>query len=518
MAMTLEQQRAIAVAKAKLRLKQSASPENMAWTDVGISALQNTPASAKKFVTDMVQPFLNPIDTANSVLDLAAGGISRGIEAVAGDQSWLPENQATATADAVGEFYKDRYGSVGGFKKALAEDPVGVLADASTVLTGGAGLTVRAPGAVGKVGRVLDTAARATNPLIVPEKALKATGKALGGTAKTVLGATTGTSGETISEAYQAGRKGGEASRVFRDNLRGKVDQADVIDEAKTALGNIAEKRDRQYQTDMRGIKADKTPLDMAPVERTFQDLVDSMYYEGHAAVSNKTISKLKEIGEVIDEWSLDPKMQNAIGFDILKRRIDDLMPVIGDTNKTAQAERAVTQMRNAVKKVIVDRFPQYKSAMENYEKSKNLQREIQTTLALGKKNTADQTLRRMQSLTRNNVNTNYGARLNSAKELEAAGAPNLMPALAGQAMSAKMPRGLLGPMLTGGGLALGAYLNPAFLAALPAFSPRLVGEATRGAGALARGLDAIPKPTMEQLLLMRQLGIVGPLAPPLQE
>lgn len=485
-------------------------PQNLTWGEVGQKALENTPASAYQFGADIVDAVRHPIRTADTMLDLAAGGVSRGIEYATGNENLFPENKATQTADAVGNFYKNRYGSMKGFKNAVAEDPVGVLGDAATILTGGEGVAIRALGPASKTAKILGTAGRVTNPLTVPEKALAATGKVAGGVAKTVLGATTGTGADTIAEAYKASRKGGAASTTFRDNLRGNVDQADVIDEAKQALGNIAEQRDKQYQVDMRGLKNDTTPLDMAPIESTFQDLVDSLYMHGHSAVGDKTLSVLKDIGEVIDEWSKDPKMQNAIGFDILKRRIDDLMPAFGNDRKTSQAERAVTKMRNAVKKVIVDKFPQYKNAMENYEKSIRTQREIERTLSLGKKNTADQTLRKLQSLTRNNVNTNYGARANTAKQLADAGAPNLMPALAGQALNSWMPRGLLNPLLAGGS-ALGAYLNPAFLATVPAFSPRLVGEATRGAGALARGLDAIPKPTKAQLLLLRQLGIAVP-------
>jgi hypothetical protein len=91
-----------------------------------------------------------------------------------------------------------------------------------------------------------------------------------------------------------------------------------------------------------------------------------------------------------------------------------------------------------------------------------------------------------LQSLTRNNVTTNYGQRIALAEQLAAQGGNEIMPALAGQAMSTYTPRNLAGQ--SGAvGAGLGAFSNPAMLAALPFMSPRLVGEAAYGAGNIAR-------------------------------
>jgi hypothetical protein len=491
--------------RAEAEAAQQPPQQDMAWSDVPMEALRNTPSSAGQFVSDMVQPILHPIQTADNLLNLAAGGISRGVEAVAGDQSWLPENKATATADAVGQFYKDRYGSAEGLKRSLAQDPIGVLGDASTVLTGGAGATMRVPGAVGRVGRVLDTAARATNPLTVPTKAAQATGKAVGGTAKHVLGLTTGTSPETIAEAYRAGRSGGTRNRAFKDNMRGKEAQASVIEDAKGAIENIADARRTQYQRDMQQIGASAAPVDLGPVRQRVADLIDEAFIGGHQKASNETVKKLIDIADIVDEWSADPAMHNAIGVDALKQRIDDLMPSFAEAGN---AERVVTAVRNEVKNAIVQQVPEYADAMKSYESSKSVQRELEQSLKLGKKNSADSALRALQSVTRNNANTNYGSRVNSAKMLEDAGATELMPKLAGQALNTFTPRGLM--KAVAGGIGFGGLLNPALWAALPATSPRLVGEATNIAGALARGASRLPKPTREQLLILRALGVVG--------
>ena len=104
--------------------------------------------------------------------------------------------------------------------------------------------------------------------------------------------------------------------------------------------------------------------------------------------------------------------------------------------------------------------------------------------------------MRKLQSLMRNNVQTNYGNRLNLATALENQGGVELMPALSGQALNSWTPRSLAAQ---GGGLAtaLMSMSNPATLAALPLQSPRLVGSLAYGAGRLASGPGSSMSPAV---------------------
>jgi hypothetical protein len=496
----------------------------LSWAEVPGKALENTPASAYRFAEAMAYPIMHPIQTAQAMGDLGAGALRAGAQAVLPESAFNyldsiggQENsqRAAQTATGVKDLYLDRYGSVDGLKRTLAEDPIGALADASTVLTGGATGAKTLLGQSSKIARGLDTAARVTNPLTVPIKAAQLTAKAVGAGTKAVgagtkglLGLTTGTSSDTIGEAYQAGKAGGKQKKAFTRNLRGDEEQAAVIGEARDAVGQIAEKRAGQYQKDMAAIKADKTPIDFQPIEQKFFDIVDSMYESGHQVAADETIGKLNKIQDVLAEWSADPSMHTAGGLDALKKRIDNLMPSFNDAN-AGNTERAVTAIRNAVKDEVVNAAPQYADAMKGYESSKAVQREIEQSLSLGRKASADTTLRKLQSVTRNNANTNYGGRMSSAELLKEAGAETLMPRLAGQAMQPIVPRGVMGA-LTGAGLLGGAWLNPALLAGLPLASPRLVGEGAQMLGTMSRYAKKIPKPSRQQLLMMQQAGRVG--------
>ena len=116
----------------------------------------------------------------------------------------------------------------------------------------------------------------------------------------------------------------------------------------------------------------------------------------------------------------------------------------------------------------------------------------MEQSLSIKDKATADTTLRKLQSILRNNASTNYGAREALGQELVKAGATTLMPGLAGQMMSSPTPRALSGQLTGAGAVANalqnfpGAFLEPSTLAAMAATSPRAVGETAFAAGQVA--------------------------------
>ena len=127
---------------------------------------------------------------------------------------------------------------------------------------------------------------------------------------------------------------------------------------------------------------------------------------------------------------------------------------------------------------------------MRGYAEASDNINEMRRTLSINDKASTDTTLRKLQSVMRNNVNTNYGQRQVLAEQL-AQHQPNIMPALAGQALNSWEPRGLarMGANVS----AVGSLMtNPMALAGLPLASPRLVGEAAYGLGNSARRIREI--------------------------
>lgn len=132
--------------------------------------VKNVPDSAKQFVKDLTYPFLHPIQTAKAMQSLGQGAIEKVLPSTHnGVDFGSTENEEAI--DAVGGFIKDRYGSVNAAKRTLENDPVGFLADASMVLTGGGsalaktGKASKVAQTTQKVGGAIDPFNIVTNPV-----------------------------------------------------------------------------------------------------------------------------------------------------------------------------------------------------------------------------------------------------------------------------------------------------------------------------------------------------------------
>ena len=317
-------------------------------------------------------------------------------------------------------------------------------------------------------------------------------GQAARGTVKHSLGLATGVGAEPVAQAFRAGRAG---NREFLENMRGDVPIDDILGRAKQGLDAMRTTKSAQYRSGMIPVAGDKTALAFDDIERAFGDAASVTGYKGQ--VKNEAaagyVSRMKQ---AVDEWrTLDPaEYHTPEGMDALKQKLGAIMEAIPPQERGAKL--AAGKVYSATKATIERQAPTYAKVMKDYSVASEQITEIERALSLGNKAAADTSMRKLQSLMRNNVQTNYGNRLSLANQLEGQGGVELMPSLAGQAMSSWTPRSLAGQIGAGGvGLsALSGNMLP--LAALPFQSPRLVGSmlygAGRAAGATSRAGNAL--------------------------
>jgi hypothetical protein len=150
---------------------QAPKDESLAWSDVPGQALRNIPSSAMKMAEGTYNVIRHPLDTADSLLDAAEGGIQN-LAGESGTQFMLEhglsEEDNRKAANAIADFYKQRYGGAENLKQTIATDPLGVMMDASAVLGGAGALT----GA-----KSLTKAGQAINPVGIGAKVVKGLGK-----------------------------------------------------------------------------------------------------------------------------------------------------------------------------------------------------------------------------------------------------------------------------------------------------------------------------------------------------
>lgn len=466
--------------------------------EVASQAIGNLPKSALKYAEDLVTPITDPVGTAKGLYSFAAGLIQLAVPGEQADEK---------TVKAVGDYFANRYGSLEAFKLAVAEDPVGVVGDVSTVLTGGGMLAARAPGMVGKAGAALEEAGRKIDPLAVAGNTVQAAGGIVTEGVPAAIGMTTGAGKESIQQAFNAGRVGGETDRRFVENLRGQEEPGAIVQDGIAALRRLKETKQNKFVTSKEALQLEKMPVDFDALAAKIGEFAEKFNFEGVSELSNAGQSKLAEVQRLVSDWQKSPALHNAKGLDILKRRIDNEYP--SGINPGDEAV-VVAQARDIIKKEITDQVPDYSKVMQPYEEATRLERELQRALSLSDKASADTALRKLQSVMRNNVNANFGNRLKLVERLEEAGDYFLLPRIAGQALNSPTPRGLQAVTATGTGIT--GMTNPGTLAALPMFSPRVMGEVSRVAGMtrgqLDRAFDKLPKrdalsPQQQQLLDM---------------
>ena len=270
--------------------------------------------------------------------------------------------------------------------------------------------------------------------------------------------------------------------------MRGVEPMENVVSDARAAVANLYTKRGQQYKADMAAVSGDPAILDFADVDKALADVSGVKNYKG-VAISKSTEGVRTRIAEIADEWrGLDPAEFHGVeGFDALKQSFGD---VLDSTEYGSSSWKVANEAYQGVRKSIVKQAPEYAEVMKNYEQASTLLKELQGELSLGKQSNAATSLRKLQTIIRDDVSSAYGRRAELGEVLEGAGARGLTESIAGHSMSSPLPRGLRGTVTGGGmtaGLGLAGGLNPGTAASMAAMaaasSPRVVGEVAHAAG-----------------------------------
>jgi hypothetical protein len=488
-----------------------ASP--MSWGDVAGKAIINTPSSALHLGENIYQAVRHPIDTLGTVADIARGGGQELGHYLRGDGDNYEKQPQQQAFDAAKGYFGDRYGSMEGFKNSLANDPVGMAADAS-ILAGGAGMAAKA-GGLTKAAALADKLGEVSNPISLIGKGIGGTANLTGKALAEILGTTTGAGGQSVRRAFGSGLEGGTASQAFTNYMRGKAPIEGIVTDAKTALGNMRSDRGAEYRAGMGSVNSNPAILDLAPVDAAIGKTSSVNNFKG-IDLDPKTAGIRKEISDSVELWrNQNPgDFHTAEGFDALKKRIGK----IRDSTAYGTGDRMVADAAyNAIKGEIVSQAPEYGAVMDKYAAASKQLDDVSGTMSLGPNANIDTSVRKLQSAMRNDVNTNYGRRADIAQILSDNGAPNLMDKIAGQQLSAPTTRGI-GKLLTQGELAGvipalvtgGPTAAAALIPPLLASSPRLVGElahATGKTGRLGKLLSSKLVPKSKSALIADELG-----------
>lgn len=509
--------------------------DGLGWGETLGSAIINLPRSTAEELGGIWDAFTSPIQTAKSIGSLGGALLSK-MGVADFDES---------SADALGQYYANKYGSVEGFKKELANNPASILADVATVLTGGAGVATKLglPAKIAKLGRRATvaqqwagTVARNVDPITAMTNvvtkaipaAVKATGAGTGKLTAGALGLTTGVGGDAITEAAKIGFERGAAgapttaSDAFLSAMRDPNASADeVVNLARGAIKNLRQQASQRYTDTMARFGKNPVPLDISRVRQRIADIKPESYdtwkdTQGPRPSSHQAWDTMNQF---VDEYAYkatqDPSLLEPLAVDQFKQDLYDVGSRVGGAYDRDAARIAGTAY-DAVKAELINHDDLYATVMKDYENAATQAQQLESTFGLaaarGKQPNIESAGRKLAQSLRNNVNTNFNTRraqVDELAKLDPSG--KLIPMLSGQALNTLEPRGLSrltsGAALTSGLAGIGldmvpmamdvpGYLSGANLAALPLMMPRVVGEGAyyggRAAGTVNRALDPV--------------------------
>mgnify|MGYP001584775243 CR=1 FL=1 len=479
-----------------------------------VKAALNVPKSGMNYVRNIASAVIPKKESYY----VPGGEIARGLGslAIGGVEKLIPGEQGKEPyADAVGQFYKNRYGGGENVKNTFINDPVGFAADVSTLLSlGGTGASAAGrllkpatksaammpavanipPGSpaklstLEKIGSEMSQVGKAIEPTNLAIKAITPPIKIAGSIASQMWGRLLHGAG---SEANVAALKG---NPDFINVMRGNISKEEVLGNVKDGLNQMNLERSYNYQQQMDKLPNIK-PIDITPIRSRFIDMLNKfkikydvnkgkLDFSRSRIIKNADQSDLNEIFNVVKDWGSKPD-------DLLPKNVDTLKQILGEyysDNSNIRAIVAATYSK--ARRTLIDNVPGYEKMVGDYETSTRTTKEIERALSLGNKAMADTAIRKLMSTMRDS----FTFRKDLLNKVEEATGKDLSSQIAGLSMQSFAPRGLIGGGLDVGLISQMIYahkFSPMLAVVLLSSSPRISGEFLYYLG---RSLNAVKK------------------------
>lgn len=466
--------------------------------------IKNLGTSTANLVGNVAGAVMHPVQTFQGMGKIAAGAVEAAAPETFGSTD-IPAFHAVLNQ------FKDRYGGWDKLLKTAYEDPVGVAADASTVL-GGAGSITKAVGAA-KVGKAISTASTVLDPLQVAGQAASKAG--LGKLVASLAATTTGTTPFAMRRAFS------EHTRDFTAALHGKITAQDILQNLRDSVQQVVDKRGADYRSKLAQIKEIQTPLDLSPIAENAARRLEEFGVKLDSTSDLETIARKLGRGYTADSLAaMNPEMLKGLietansikgkskldfsqsvitarrdqaqvmqtmqdiqgwkdltpaGVDRLKRRVMDRYSE--GSNARAFIEGTYKDIRNELD----TRVPGYKEMTGPYHEATEFLNQIKSEIGGKGDGTA---IRRLQTAT----GANNELRQALLEALDTKTGSRLMDQVAGYTLRDIAPHGLM-RTVAGGAILYGLMhgIEPLKVLELALTSPRAMGQIMSISGAATR-------------------------------
>jgi hypothetical protein len=312
--------------------------------------------------------------------------------------------------------------------------------------------------------------------------------------ASEVSGALTGTSGETVRQAFAAARAGGEELKQFTDALRKRTTPEQLVNRLREGTDQLSVEKSAKF-----GQMLDTIGDTRVPTADVLPGVVEDLGKIGVKVGEDKQLdfsgSKFRTVPEaqkklqrLYDEAVQLGDEQDIRGIDTSRQALGALL-LAGDDASARTANMAITGAINRVR-AAGTKVEGYQDALTQFGDDAEFINEISRSLSSGDKATIDTAYRKLAT----SLKTNNEQRRNLLQELDDATGGYIMSSVAGQQLSEELPRGIFKQIAAGvaAGSALSGGISATFLPALVFASPRVTGEVLRALGVAQGKVDEL--------------------------
>lgn len=322
------------------------------------SVVAGASGQAAKYVVDNTSLGQDLLNKANEFRK------SRGLPELERDEKGnfiAPNTEDMNVAGNVGQYFKGRYGGVNEIKKSIAEDPAGVLLDASTILTGGETIApklakiaevsgaAKTANTINKVGEFSGAAAKMTSKASgVPFVLDKVTSK-IGSISSGAKDVATKPAIEIQKDALVKGLEGtGDRLKTVQRNIDNNTFSIPGEDGKSVSISPVDTFREYNYRPDISikgDISTEKIRTDIAKQRSGIEDMID---YQLKTNTSPVSLDSFKSEIEKQIRSSNDIKAKGLVTETLnkLESYISDLKQSYGD-NLTLEDINRIRRVQN---------------------------------------------------------------------------------------------------------------------------------------------------------------------------
>lgn len=350
--------------------------KNMGAGEVAMRGLQALPGSVGNVFSNLGYAATHLPEVGSALWKVGEGGISKAAGALGFEQDKAQKAKTEAPIDAIIADYVKRYGSMEGFKEAVATDPASVLMDLGTFIPG-LGVGAKAAGLKG-VASVLDKA-KYLDPLTAVAAGTNAALTPAMFTAKHILGVSTGT-GKGVLDQIQDAARSADRNRMsaVSDFARGSSDPKEAVDDAIRAASEANQADKAAFRKKLGALSQQNLPL--TGVMDAFQNARNEIRATIDPATGQWTapLSYQKELEAIngAEKILSEHKDFTPEGMHELKVAINQYFRDMGIFQGRAK-QGALGEITSSIKKTINDVDPKYQEIMdfwaEHLDKLRNL-------------------------------------------------------------------------------------------------------------------------------------------------